>query len=152
MLDGRPPDGCLRRDAVSMLAGIGKFVGSKVLTAVLIVAGAMVLIWYWQLPPESKQAIWTAIQHALLWIGLVAALPWGLFFLPAIAVRAESNLASAGLLLGYLVFDVVAAFWLAGWQVGSTAAWVVLILGFLAAAVYNFLVCELLAGRSDESP
>ena len=71
--------------------------------------------------------------------------------LPAMVVRAESNLASAGLLLGYLIVDVVVALWLAGWKVCSTAAWVVLILGFLAAAVYNFLVCEFLAGRSDET-
>lgn len=151
MLGNGPNGGVCKRHGVSMLAGIGKFVGSKVLSAVLIVTGAMVLIWYWQLSPESKQAIWSAIQYALLWIGLAAALPWGLFFLPAMVVRAESNLASAALLLGYLIVDVVVALWLAGWKVSSTAAWVVLILGFLAAAVYNFLVCEFLAGRSDET-
>jgi hypothetical protein len=133
-----------------MIAGLAKFVGSKVLTAVLVVAGVMVLIWYWQLPPQSKQAIWTAMKLGMVWIGFAAVLPWALFFLPAVVVRLQSNLVSAVLLLGYLGVDVVVGLWLAGWKVGSAAGWVVLLLGFLGAGLYNFLACEFLASRAEE--
>ncbi len=133
-----------------MIAGLAKFVGAKVLTAVLVVVGIMIVIWYWQLPAESKQAIWTALKLGLLWIGFAAVLPWALFFVPPLVLRAESNLAGVAVLLGYLALDVLAALWLAGWQVGSAAGWAVLILGFLAAGVYNFLVSEFVASRAEE--
>jgi len=110
----------------------------------------MIVIWYWQLPAESKQAIWTALKLGLLWIGFAAVLPWALFFVPPLVLRAESNLAGVAVLLGYLALDVLAGLWLAGWQVGSAAGWAVLILGFLAAGVYNFLVSEFVASRAEE--
>jgi hypothetical protein len=56
----------------------------------------------------------------------------------------------AALLLGYLGLDVVVALWLAGWKAGSAAGWVVLLLGFLGAGLYNFLACEFLASRAEE--
>jgi hypothetical protein len=133
-----------------MIAGLAKFVGSKVLTAVLLVIGIVIVIWYWQLPPESKQAIWTSLKLGLLWVGFAAVVPWALFFVPGLVLRAESNLVSAAVLLGYLALDVLAALWLAGWKVSSTAGWCVLILGFLAAGVYNFIVSDFLADRAGE--
>ena len=133
-----------------MIEGIGKYVGGKVLTAILIVTSGVVLIWYWQLPAESKQAMWDALKHGLIWVGFVAVLPWATFFVPPMLVRADSNLISALALAGYLLVDVVAALWLAGWTVGGALAWLVLILGFGCAGVYNLVVCEYLAGRAEE--
>ena len=133
-----------------MLEGIGKFVGGKVLTAILVVTGGVVLIWYWQLSPEAKQAMWDALKHGLIWVGFVAVLPWATFFVPPLMVRAESNVVSALGLVAYLVVDALVAFWLADWSVGGAMSWLVLLLGFGCAAVYNFIVCEYLAGRAEE--
>lgn len=133
-----------------MWQAIGKYVGGKVLGAVVFVASAMALIWYWQLPPESKAAIWEALRDGLVWIAFVTVWPWALFFVPAVAVRAESNLFSALMLLGYWAADIFVALWLAGWRVSGALAWAVLSVGFLAAGVYNFVVCEYLACRAED--
>jgi hypothetical protein len=134
-----------------VIEAIGKYVGGKVLTAVLVVTSAMVVIWYWQLPAEQKQSIWNAIKYSLIWIGFAAVLPWGLFFVPSLLVRAESNLVSALGLASYLLLDMLAALWLADWHVNGTLAWLVLILGFGCAAIYNLLVSEYLAQRAEQT-
>ena len=133
-----------------MLAGLGKYVGGKVLTALLVVTSAVIIIWFWQLPPEKKEAIWNGLKYSLIWIGFAGVLPWALFFVPPMLVRAESNLVSAAGLMGYLVIDILAALWLAGWHFGGALAWLVVVLGFGCAATYNFVVCEYLARRAEE--
>jgi hypothetical protein len=133
-----------------MLASLGKYVGGKVLTALLVVTSAVIVIWFWQLPPEKKEAIWNGLKYSLIWIGFTGVLPWALFFVPPMLVRAESNLVSAAGLMGYLIIDILAALWLAGWHFGGALAWLVVVLGFGCAATYNFVVCEYLAQRAEE--
>lgn len=134
-----------------MLQAIGKYVGGKVLGAAIFVASALIVIWYWQLPPESKNAIWLALRNGLIWIAFAVTLPWALFFVPAKVLRMESNAASAVMLAGYLALDALMAFWMAGWHVSGVIAWGVLIVGLLAAGVYNLLVCEYLAERAEDT-
>jgi hypothetical protein len=134
-----------------MLQAIGKYVGGKVRGAAVFVASAMVVIWYWQLPPESKNAIWMALRGGLIWIAFALTMPWALFFVPGKVVRAESNAVSAAMLVGYLALDALAAFWLAGWRIEGVLAWGVLLVGLLAAGVYNLLVCEYLGERAEDS-
>lgn len=134
-----------------MIEGIGKYVGGKVLTAILVVAVAVVVIGYVRLEPARREALWATVRAVLLWIGLAAMLPWALFFVPPLVVRAESNLVSVLALVGYLLIDVLLALWLADWSVSGTLAWAVLILGFLGAAVYNYMVCEFFAERAEDS-
>lgn len=133
-----------------MIAMLGKYVGGRVLTAALVVTSAIAVIWYWQLPPEQKNAIWTVIRNALIWVGFAAAMPWALFFVPPILLRADSNLASALGLGGYLTLDALAIFWLAGWNIAGTLAWMVVILALSCAAVYNLVVCEYFAGQAEQ--
>jgi hypothetical protein len=83
-----------------MIEGVARYVGGKVLMAVLGVASVLVVVWYWRLPEESRAAIWTTVRGALVWAGFVAALPWALFFVPGLVVRAENNWVSAAALLG----------------------------------------------------
>jgi hypothetical protein len=135
-----------------MIQAIAKFVGGKVLTAVLTVSVALVVIWYWRLDPAARAAIWTNARLILTWIALAAVMPWALFFVPPLVIRTESNLVSALTLIGYLLIDILLALWLAGWSVASTLAWSAMILGFLCAAVYNFVVCEFLADRAENAP
>ena len=57
-------------------------------------------------------------------------MPWGLFFVPPLLVKAESNLISGLVMGGYLAADVGLALWLGGLEHG-TLTWGVLLLGFL---------------------
>jgi hypothetical protein len=93
--------------------------------------------------------LWHVIRLVLVWLGFVAVWPWALFFVPPLVLRTESNLSSAIMLLAYLLVDVVVAFWLGGWHISGALTWVVLLAGLLAAGVYNFIVCEYLAGRAE---
>lgn len=133
-----------------MLPVVAKYVGGKVLTAVLVVTSAVVVIWYYRLPVEERAAIWTAVRGGLIWMGLIAVLPWATFFVPQRVVRADSNLASALMLAAYLVLDVAFALYLTGGRLGNTWQTAILILGFLCAAVYNFVVCEFVADRAED--
>lgn len=121
------------------------------LTAVLIVTSAVVVIWYYRMPLEDREAIWTTARLVLVWIGFVLVLPWATFFVPARVVRAESNLISALMLLGYLAVDVAFALYLTGGRIGGTFQAAILILGFLCAALYNFLACEFVADRAEDA-
>lgn len=131
-----------------MWAAVGKFVGSKLVTAVLVVGVAGGLIWFWK-HPEDLRAIWETIKVALAWIGLAAVLPWALFFMVPVARKFDSNAASAVVLLFYFALDALAALWLADWNVEGALSWTVVLLGLLAAAVYNFLVAETVDNHID---
>ena len=133
-----------------MFATLGKYVGGKVLTAILVVASAGGMYWFYQ-HPEHLAAVWSVLKGVLVWLGLVLVLPWTAFFVTGWVVRRESNLAGALLLAGLTVVDAIFAFYLADWQVHGALTWMVLLLGFLSAGVYNFLVCEFQAARFEES-
>lgn len=134
-----------------MFPAIAKFVGGKILTAVLVVTSALIVIWYYRLPVEDRAAMWTAARSVLVWVGFVAVLPWGTFFVPARVVRADSNLVSGLMLLGYLIADIAFALYLTGGSVGGAFQTAILILGFLCAALYNFLACEFVADRAEDA-
>lgn len=134
-----------------MFPTVAKFVGGKILTAVLVVTSALIIIWYYRLPLEERDAIWTAARHALVWFGFVVVLPWATFFVPVRVARADSNTASALMLLGYLAVDIAFALYLTGGTIGGTFQAAILILGFLCAALYNFLACEFVADRAEDA-
>jgi hypothetical protein len=134
-----------------MWQAIGKYVGGKVLTAVLVVASAAGIIWFWK-HPEQLQAIWQVIKYVLAWMGFVLVLPWAAVFITVWAVRKDANWAAAALLIGLLVLDIAVALFLAGGASGhGTLTWIVLLLGFLSAGVYNFVVCNYQAERMEGS-
>ncbi|MCK6457310.1 MAG: hypothetical protein L6Q92_12380 [Phycisphaerae bacterium] len=131
-----------------MLDAIGKYVGGKVVTTLCVIAAAGAGIWFWR-HPEDLRALWYVARQALVWIGFAAALPWtsALFIRRVLAY--ESNTAGYVLLGAYGALDVLAALWLAGWRVSGALSWMVLLLGFVAAGAYNFVVCESLARHAD---
>jgi len=132
-----------------MLTAIGQYVGAKAVTAVLFVSSAAAVIWFWR-HPEQLATIWQIVKYVLVWMGFVLVLPWATFFITPWVMRKESNAASAGMLLAYLLADAVVAFCLIG-RVGGLGSltWGVLILGFLSAGVYNLKVCEHQAERLE---
>ena len=129
---------------------VGKYVGGKVLTAILVVGSAASMYWFYK-HPEQLETIWDVLKSVLAWLGIVLVLPWAGFFLMPWVVKFDTNVASGLLLVGYLLIDFLVALSLSGWGVEGTLTWMVLILGFLAAGVYNFLVCDFQAHRLEDS-
>jgi hypothetical protein len=133
-----------------MWASITKFVGAKVLSAILAVGVIGAAIYFWR-NPDDLAAIWSSIKGAIAWLGFVIVLPWATFFVPVGVIKKESNRAAAGLLLGYLAVDAISAYWLAEWSFSNTLTWFVAVIGILAAGVYNYAVCDFIAERVDSA-
>lgn len=133
-----------------LIESVGKYVGAKVVTATVFVGSAGAVIWFWN-HPEQLEQIWQVIKYALIWLGVVALLPWATFFVTTTVVAKDSN-AAAGLMLGgYALIDVLVAFGLIGGVSGlDSLTWFVLLIGFLAAGVYNYVVCDYIATRLEE--
>lgn len=127
-----------------------QYILKRVVTAVVVVGSAIAIIWYWNLPDESKAAMWDTASGTMTWIGIALSLPWATFFIPARVVRVESNSASAVMLAGYFLADAGAAFWMAGGT--PDAAWKlgVMIVGLLAVAAYNMFACNFIAERCGD--
>ncbi|MEK6799787.1 MAG: hypothetical protein AABZ12_12550 [Planctomycetota bacterium] len=133
-----------------MLTTLGQYIGGKVVTAILVVSGSGAAIWFWR-HPEDLATIWVTLKYVIVWLGFVVILPWASCFVTPWVVEKESNFAAGLMLGGYSVADAVVAFCLIG-RIGGLGGftWMILLLGFLAAAVYNLKVCEYQAGRLDE--
>ncbi|MFO0973627.1 MAG: hypothetical protein U1A27_09335 [Phycisphaerae bacterium] len=131
-----------------MLDAIGKFVGAKVVTTLCVLGAAGAGLWFWR-HPDDLRSLWSVIRLSLTWIAFAAVLPWSSFLIMPRVLKLESNAAGAALLAGYTLIDILAALWLAGWGVRGALAWMVLIVGFLAAGAYNYVVCESLARQAD---
>jgi hypothetical protein len=134
----------------SMFGSGGKYIGGKVLTAILV-ACVLWTSYYFYKNPEALETLWGSNKASLVWLGFAAVLPWGLFFVPPLVAKADSNSAAAAMLAGYLVLDILMAFWLAEWSFGGVLVWGIAILGFLLAAVYNFMVCDYLAEQAEDN-
>ena len=134
-----------------MFGALAKYVGGKVLTGALVVTSVLIVIWYYRMPVDQRGAIWAAVRGAMIWMAFVAVLPWATFFVTVRAARADSNLVSALMLVGYLLADIAFALYLTGGGLGSTWQAAILILGFLCAALYNFVACDFVADRAQEA-
>lgn len=133
-----------------MFSAIGQYIGARAVTMILFFSGVGATIWFWK-HPEDLQTIWLTIKYVLVWLGIVLMLPWAAFFATSWVVSKDSNLAAVTLLVGLLVLDVAVAFFLIDGVGGHNAlTWMVLLLGFLSAGVYNFKVCEFQADRLEE--
>jgi hypothetical protein len=132
-----------------MFATLAQYITGKVVTAILVVAGGAALIWFWR-HPEHLQALWKTLKYVVTWIGFVLVLPWALFFITPWAAKKESNAAPGAMLGGFIALDALVAFYLIGSVRGlSSLTWMVLVLGFLCAGVYNLMVCNYQAGRLE---
>ncbi|MFQ5410869.1 MAG: hypothetical protein ACE5EC_01175 [Phycisphaerae bacterium] len=139
-----------------ILAEIGKFIGAKI-AGVLITVAMLAGGWWCYENWDTVTAFGHVIKLILFWLILVAALPWAsfLFMRPLLDFqsRMQSEKAAAavsvGLIAAFCLIDVLLALKLAGWGFGGGFTWFVVILGFLAAGAYNFVICESLARQAD---
>jgi len=128
----------------------GQYIGGKVVTAILVAALLGGGYWCYR-NPDDLATLWHVVKYVAVWIGVVAVLPWATLFVTTWVVTMDSNRSAALMLLGYLLADVIVAICLMGGVTGNgTLTWMVLLLGFLSAAVYNFKVCEYLADRAED--
>lgn len=135
-------------ESENMLESIASSIGSKVVTALLVLGCIGAGIYFYR-NPDDLRTIWHVIKYALVWIGFVLVLPWATFFIPRWVIAHDSNSAAALMLIGYVLVDVVFALFLAGIRGHGALAWGVMLVGFLAAGVYNFLACEYQATRLE---
>lgn len=131
-----------------MIEAIGKYVGGKVVTILCLLGAGLAGYWFYTHPDEIR-TLWSVVRLALAWIAFAAVLPWSSFAMMKWVLRFESNAAGAILLAAYSVLDIVAALWLAGWHVRGALAWTVVLVGWLAATAYNYVICESLARHVD---
>lgn len=134
-----------------MIAQIGQYVGGKVLSAILIVLAGAMLIWAYR-NPDRLEAIGLTLRAAGIWLGFVLILPWATFFATRWVIAKDRNSAGALLLGGYFLADVAFALYLAGFQGHGTLTWAVMVVGFLAAGFYNFVVTDVLATWMQGEP
>jgi hypothetical protein len=135
---------------------MAKFVGAKAATALIFIAVAAGGYWCYQ-NPETVKSMANVVKLTIVWIVVAAALPWSsyLFMRPLLAkqsaMQSASGAAATSLaVIGvYTLADILLAFWMAAWRVNGGFTWLVLILGFAAAAAYNFVICESLARHVD---
>lgn len=139
-----------------VFAEIGKFVGAKV-ASVLITIAMLAGGWWCYENWDSVKAFGVVVKLILVWIVLVAALPWSsyLFMKPLLGFQSNLNseraaaMVSIGVIAAYCVIDLILAFWLGDWSDASGFSWFMLLLGFAAAGAYNFVICESLARQAD---
>ncbi len=133
-----------------MWAQIGKYVGGKVLGAVLAVLVFGCGLWAWK-HPEELRAIGHVLKYVAIWVGIGLVLPWAVFPVMPWVVKRESNVAGALLLAGLTAADAFIALLMTGVRELGTLTWLVLWLGFLSAGVYNFVVCNFQANRIEDA-
>jgi len=63
----------------------------------------------------------------------------------------DSNRAAIALILGLVIVDGLFALYLSGWTVSGALTRMVVVLGLLSAAVYNFVVCDFQANKLEDS-
>jgi len=134
-----------------MLTTLGQYVTGKAVTIILASCGVLAGIYFWQ-HPEAWDALLHGVKYGVIWLGIVLALPWASFFIVSWVIRLESNRAAGLMLLGFTLCDALLAIWFMGGLRGhGTLGWGVVLFGLLAAAVYNFKVCEYQAERAEDA-
>lgn len=130
-------------------AKLGNALVLKIVGGAVLVVGIGALIWWFRLSAEQQAAWWLAVKNTFLWFAFMFALPWGLFFLPGVVARMDSNRMSAALLAGLGLVDLLVLLWLWGWSVGAAVYWVLLMICVLLSTAYNYVVAESLARYAE---
>jgi len=102
----------------------------------------------YQMPGETKGAIWSGVWRSVAWVVVAAALPWTSWLFIGRIAHAGTNWAGIALIAAFVVADIVAAMLLmTGWP-PTGWAWAGGIAILTVAGSYNYLVAEYLAERS----
>lgn len=128
--------------------GIFGRLGEKVLGWVALAILIAIGIAIYQMPAETKSAVWAGIWRTTFWVAIAAAVPWSARFYIARIQDVGSNWASLGLVGGLLLVDIIAAVILmTGWPAGGWS-WFASLAALALAGTYNYLVTEYLADQT----
>jgi len=120
----------------------GKVVAGLVGLGIVIAA-----ISWWQMDPAARHGDVVFVERIVLWLGVVALLPWATFAIIAWVGRKDSNAAGAALVAVYTIAELVWLGWLFGWHVGGAMSITLLVVGGLFCAVYNVFACDWIAEK-----
>lgn len=111
--------------------------------ALALIVGLGVAVW--QMPAETKGAVWSGIWRSAAWLGIAAIVPWSARLFIRRVLEVGENWAGVALLAGYSAADIVAGIMLM--TVWPTGGWswfgCFALLGL--AGTYNYLVTEYVA-------
>ena len=124
-----------------ILARLGEKTASWIILALIVILGIMI----YQMPAETKAAIWSGVWRSVAWVAIIAAVPWSARLFINRIVEVGSNWAGVGLIAGLVVVDILAAVLLmTGWPAGAWS-WFASLGALAVAGTYNYLVTEYLA-------
>ena len=128
--------------------GILGRVSEKVLGYVALAIVVLVGIAIYQMPAETKGAIWSGIWRSIVWVVLAAGVPWTAALFIRRVLEISSNWAGLGLVGGLTLVDLILGIALmTGWPSGGWT-WAAAIGAMAVATTYNYLVAEYLADTS----
>ena len=129
-----------------ILSGAAERILAWVGFALLVFAGYSI----YQIPAETKQAIWDGIWLTVFWFVIVAAVPWsGQLFIKRILEIGE-NWVGLVMIAAFVLVDVIAGwFMLTGWPT-SGWGWAALLAALALATTYNYLVSQYLAEMAGD--
>ncbi|MEM8876075.1 MAG: hypothetical protein AAGD32_17665 [Planctomycetota bacterium] len=124
-----------------------KSTAGKILTAALTLAVIVAAIGFWQMEPESRDALVGGVGAAAGWLLAVLFLPWAGFAVIGRVAKADTNAAGFALVGTLTALEAVALSWLFGWNFGGAFAWSMAAAAVLFAAVYNLFACDWIAEK-----
>ncbi len=128
--------------------GILGRLGEKVLGWIALALIIVVGVGVWRMGPEARGAILSGIWYTLVWIVIVAALPWLTRLFIGRLLEIGENWVGVVLIAVYTLIDlIVGVIFLGGLPVGGWG-WVVALAALAVAGTYNYLVCEYLAEQA----
>lgn len=129
--------------------GILGRLGEKVLGWIALALIVLAAIGIWQMGPERRGAILAGVWHTLMWLVIVAAVPWLANLFIKRLLEIGENWVGLVLLAAFFVVDLVAGYLLmTGWPSGMWS-WTAVVAALGVAGTYNYLVVEYLADMAE---
>lgn len=127
-----------------ILGRLGEKVLGWIALALLIALG----VGIWQLGPDGRGAILSALGRAFLWLVIASAVPWSvqLFIKPLLEVGA--NWVGVVAIGALVLVDAIAGVWLMGGFPSGGWAWLATLAALALAGTYNYFVAEYLAEQA----
>lgn len=128
--------------------GILSRLGEKVLGWIALALVALGAVAVYQMPAETKTAIWNGAWRSFVWVVLAAVMPWiGKLFIRRV-LAFGTNWAGVAWLGGLCAANLIAGvLLLTAWPSGGWG-WFAAIGAMALAGTYNYLVTEYLADTS----
>lgn len=124
-----------------MLARIGERVLSWIALAGVVAVGIAI----YQMPAETKSAIWSGAWRSALWVVIAAGLPWSAWLYIGRVLELGANWAGVALIAALTLLDALVGVGLMTAWPGSPWSWFAALATLVVAGAYNYLVAEYLA-------